>query len=346
MAKTGPKLLVGEALGLKHAERWSYKLLKVIADRTFKVSCIFCDEVRVLTFGKQVDSPKYRCQCQKKRLPYKVSRTPEIHTKEIQKEFEDYKCLKVGKQKGMKFESSATNLYKHSCGYKFSMTWACFRMCVIPCRECRRHLVSRPHRTTKMYRIELRLKSKNIEVLDKYLGTVKPIRHRYKRCGHVVEHRPETILGNKTCGKCPVCYPNRVWFRFKVKGRAFRTRSLIEKAFIKEVIRQGKASVDEIEYEPKLDCVQYKDPSAGTQRKYSPDFRIRDSCIEIKDLHSLGLKPYHWIDQEKALIENRAKHEAASAKLEDYRLYVYIKGKFYRTDKFWTKAEQKRLLSI
>jgi hypothetical protein len=69
--------------------------------------------------------------------------------------------------------------------------------------------------------------------------------------------------------------------------------------------------------------------------------------VEIKDLASLGLKPYHWVpDQEQVLIENRAKYEAAQREFDDYRLYVHINGKFVRTHNFWTPKEQKRLLEL
>jgi hypothetical protein len=121
---------------------------------------------------------------------------------------------------------------------------------------------------------------------------------------------------------------------------------LIEKEFIKQLLASGNFNVADIEYEPSGVRIQYVDPSSGLTRYYTPDFKVKDVYVEVKDLASLGLKPYHWMSQEEALIENRAKAQAASKMFNNYHVYVLIKGKFVRTEKFWTKKEQTRLLNI
>ena len=104
--------------------------------------------------------------------------------------------------------------------------------------------------------------------------------------------------------------------------------------------------MDSVEYEPKSGRVPYFNPVKNRRRIYVPDFKVNDTYIELKDLASLGLKHYNWMDAEEALIENRAKCEAARAALGDYRIYMYHKGEFHLVHKFWTAQEQKRLLSL
>lgn len=163
--------------------------------------------------------------------------------------------------------------------------------------------------------------------------------------GHKARLRPQRFTMNKPVVLCKVCHPNGMWFRFKLKGKHFQTRSRVEQAFTKFLISKG-IDVKRIEYEPKGSRVGYHNPVKKKDTWYTPDFKVGNVRFEVKDLASLGLQNYHWQTKEEALIENRAKYEAAVAEFDDYRVYVFIKGNFYRTREFWTAKEQKRLQHI
>jgi hypothetical protein len=273
MAKTGPKPKVGLELGLKHQDRLNYTILKVLDDKVFKVKCNSCSEVRVFDLQKRkgVENSYHRCQCTKTRNKYGTERTPKFHTTELK--HRGYECTKVGKQQGDKFESSAYNTYRHICGREFKMTWCCFRMCIEPCEVCRvQNGVVR--RVAQDYEDRVRKKGKGrVQVLDKYIDRFTELRFKYKSCGHVVKRTYEWVR-TRRFSMCPVCYPNQTHFRFKLRGKSFMTRSVIEKEFVKRLVAEGKADVDDIIYEPRSHKIEYFDPIQKRYRRYEPDFLV------------------------------------------------------------------------
>lgn len=87
-------------------------------------------------------------------------------------------------------------------------------------------------------------KSANIEVIGQYINFYTNIEHKYIKCGHVVEHKPDSMLNGKSCYRCPICYPPLSWHYFSVKGKKFRTRSLTEKNFVRWLVYQKKVPVE------------------------------------------------------------------------------------------------------
>jgi hypothetical protein len=343
MAKTGPKPLPPEEFAAKHSERLNYTLVEVLADREFKVRCNACNELRTVRGNKGGTGPK--CVCTRKRKFYMLKRTGRLHTEELhEKGYAEYECLKLGEQDG-KFESTSINTYEHECGHRFDMTFACFKMCIVPCEVCR-PIGPGMHNGHAKYVARVAGRTKKIEVVGEYLGLQMPIEHLYVKCGHVVEHSPESLFRNKELGRCPVCHPTHVWHWFKVKGKRFRTRSLVERDFVKWLVYEKDVPVEKIEYEPASCRIRYYNPVLEREADYIPDFKVGPTRVELKDLASLGLKDYHWQDKDEALIVNRAKHEAANSQFKDYRTYVYVKGEFHLTDRFWTRKEKQRLLGI
>jgi len=343
--KTGPKPKTGKELALKHEERLDYKLLRVLDDKKFKVRCRSCELIRIVDLtGAAIDTSKHQCFCKKKKLGNNATITPEIHTLQLRNRGHvEYECLKLGGNNHLK----TSNTYRHECGHQFKMTYLCFEMCKVPCYKCRQRLeLNGTTLSTKQYTDRVRKRTKYVKVLGEYQGVTTPIVHQNLKCGHKYLTTPDLFYRNQSPSKCPVCCPFRVWFRFKLQNCKFKTRSAVEKKFVKQLVQKGKAVASDIEYEPKEVKVKYWDPNRNEERTYSPDFKIKDVLVEVKDLASLGLKEYHWQDKDEALIENRAKYEAAVAKFDDYRLYVHIKGRFFRAYKFWTKKEQQRLLNI
>jgi len=338
MAKTGPKPLSPEDYAHKYSVTFNYKLLRVLGDRKFEVKCNACNELRIVECKHS--KMGHACRCTHKRQFYKVKRTPKTYTEHLKSAGKgDYKCIKITEGEGSK--DSTVFTYKHNCGFVFDMRLSCFNMCIDPCSKCR-PWVKKPN---DVYVAEVTERSNNIRVIEKYKGTKTPILHQYIKCGHKVSHQPETLFKLKTIGICPICHPNHIWFKFRINGKDFNTRSLIEKAFVEHLVKHRATPVDDIVYEPK-ESVDYFNPRLNRMAKYSPDFKVGDTYIEIKDLSSLGLRDYHWMPKEEALIENRAKAEAASLHFAEYKTYVHIDGMFYPTEKFWTKNEITRLLNL
>lgn len=335
MAKTGPKPLSAEAFATRLATRLNYKLVKVLAERRFKVECLACNVKRIVEHKDGNTGPK--CVCTHKRAFYRVKRTPETHTTEIKdRGYTNYTCVSVGAN------SKQKNVYLHLCGNEFEMTKDCFVGSGEPCALCRKPL----HLDPAEYERRLRILTKNMLAVGTYRLAQKPLLHEYVKCGHRLKLVPETVLRTLTIGKCPVCYPNRLWHRFNAGGRKFRTRSIVEKRFVELLVKNGKVNVDDIEYEPIDAKIKYFNPMENRVCSYAPDFRVGNIHVEVKDLASLGLKEYHWQSKEEALIVNRAKYEAATQQFEDYRIYVHVKGTFHRVREFWTPTERTRLLKL
>lgn len=335
MSKTGPKPLNAEAFASKHAAQLNYKLVRVLAERKFRVECLACGTERTVEHKNGNTGPK--CACTHKRIFYRVKRTPETHTVEINdKGCTAYVCLEVGEN------SKQKNVYRHSCGTEFEMTKDCFVGSGEPCAACRKPL----HLSHEEYEKRLRKLTARMRAVGKYVGNTVPLLHEFVRCGHRVKFTPDSVSKTLTIGKCPVCYPNRLWHRFNAGGRKFRTRSIVEKRFVELLVRNGKVNVDDIEYEPIDAKIKYFNPLENRVCSYAPDFRVGNIHVEVKDLASLGLKEYCWQSKEEALIVNRAKYEAATQQFEDYRVYVHVNGEFHRARKFWKPAERTRLLNL
>lgn len=337
---SGPKPLGGKEFALRHAtpERGNYKLLAVLSVRKFKVRCLDCRVVRVVEHKHGNLGPK--CQC---KLTYKfrrVRRTPETHTKEIKlRGYVGYTCLSVATKTNKRYR------YSHSCGTEFEMTKDCFFGCLAsPCPACR------PTNRTQHHDAVSHIKQQGftLKLLEEYVGCAGRILVQYP-CGCEVRIRKELLRRTRTSAeqvnRCPLCYPNRV--RFEVAGKEFITRSLVEKNFVQWLVDQRKVPINRIEYEPKKSAVSYFDPVQGKVRRYHPDFRVGNTVVEVKDLCSLGVTGgYKYAPQEEVLIENRAKVRAATQAFDDFRVYVKVGDNFIRTERFWRKFEQRRLLSL
>lgn len=333
---SGPKPLSARDFALRHAERLNYTLVKILAERSFVVRCNGCALKRTVEYKQGHLNPT--CPCTHKRKFFIVKRTPETHTQELHaRGYVEYTCLKTGKLAKDLFT------YRHACGYKFRMTKDCFVGCTEPCSRCRQFGY-----TNDDYLAIMQKYSNYVIPAEQYLQhrqRPKGMLHQFIGCGHRVRLNPERFTQSKDVPACRVCSPNRVWYRFKVGDVSFRTRSQIERSFVRFLVCQG-IDPKRIEYEPK-DCkVSYYNEAKAGESLYTPDFRVGNTHFEIKDLSSLGLRYYHWKDKDEALIENRAKYQAAVNQFDDYRVYVYIKGSFYRTHRFWTIKEKQRLLSL
>lgn len=341
MAKTGPKPLAGKAFAARHAVRLNYTLVNVLDERKFRVRCNACGLKRIVESKNNSTGP--RCPCTHKRQFYKVKRTTVTHTQELHdKGFTDYQCLMFGSDSKLT-DQRQRNLYRHECGHEFSMDIATFNMCRVPCSECRFGLARKGLKSQAYYEDELHKLTRNMRVLGKYTHTRNEILHEYIKCGHKVKHTPDTLLRIKTVGRCPICNPTRTWHLFRIKGKRFKTRSLVEKDFIKYLVFDKGIPVEAIEYEPRDHNVRYYNPVLKRYASYTPDFKVGNALVEVKDLASLGLKEYHWQDKEEVLIVNRAKCEASNEAFGDYRTYVRIAGNFVRTENFWKHKEQRRL---
>lgn len=333
-----------EAFAARHAERLNYTLVKVLAPRKFRVKCNACGELRDICRVPGIFG--HRCECSYKRKFWTKIRTAKTHTEELHElGYTEYECLKVEKVTGVQFQVSPSTYKHNTCGHVFTKSWNGFKNTRIPCPKCQKGGYVTHH---DKYVAKVGKKTKNIEVIGTYKDFYTRLEHRYVKCGHVVEHKPESILAGKSCFRCPICYPTLSWHSFRVKGKFFRTRSLTEKNFIKWLVREKKVPVDSIEYEPESCKIEYYDFFRNDDRIYTPDFKVGKTCIEIKDLGSLGIQPnYRWEkNQDKVLIENYSKFVRAVTQFDDYRIYVYVKGTFHRVYDFWNRKEQERLLAL
>lgn len=331
-----------EEFAARHADRLNYDLVKVLGRKQYVVKCRDCGKKRTI---ESTNSHLYgSCKtsgCKKVRKPV-VVRTPKLHTKEIHEIGRtDYISLKVQQNPFGEY------VYKHlKCGLVFKSTRQTFvSMKREPCPDCRDNACY----SNEDYLKVMKKFSKFIVPLEPYKPlSIAPegIRHQYVKCGHTTTMRPKCFTSyHAPIRRCKVCHKSSTWFKFKIRGKVFITRSLIEKEFIKFLLSKG-IHIDRIEYEPKDSRVSYFNPVRDKMSTYTPDFKVGDVRFEVKSLASLGLMGYKWQTQEEALIENRAKCLAASKEFDDYRIYVHIKGKFYRAKKFWNPSEQNRLLSL
>lgn len=325
---SGPKPLSGEAFAERHADKLNYDLVEVIEPRKFRVKCRSCKVIRVISsFRPQSAS----CVCTHKRKHYRVKLT--LAEYNVQLKSSGYECLRLGA------DSKTSSVYRHSCGYEFSMSRSCFKLSGTPCAKCR----PRNGYTHAQY---ARLsKARGLITLGQYTHVRTELKHRFEKCGHTQYVFPYRLTHKTELVRCDTCHPTGIWFRGKVQGKCFKVRSRVEIAFLKAMSQQGY-DMNDVEYEPKDGKVSYFNPVRGRRAVYVPDFKVNDTYIELKDLASLGLRNYNWISKEEALIENRAKCKAAKAALGDYRIYVYSKGKFYLVHEFWKSAEQRRLLKL
>lgn len=329
--KTGPKPLAPRAFAARHAERLNYKLVEVLADREFKVACLDCGVERILAFNASKASA---CVCTHKRKFYRTKRTPELHTEEIhEKGYAEYTCLKVGAL------SKDKNQYRHSCGYEFTMSKDCFVGSSEPCAECRKSPGLEPATYSR------RATALGIIPLEEYVHSKARLLHRFVKCGHKQRLIPDAVTRVNSVVRCRKCNPSSSWRSGKVQGKRFKVRSRVEIAFLRLLIDKGY-TVDQIEYEPPSGRIPYFNPVKKRTAFYTPDFKVNETYIEVKDMASLGLKAYNWMTAEQALIENRAKCEAARKELGAYRLFVYHKREFHEVHEFWNRSEQQRLTAL
>lgn len=329
--KTGPKPLSPKAFAARHADRLNYTLVKTIESRKFQVRCLSCELERTLSFIN--GSMGQKCSCTHKRKFYSIKRTAETHTAELHTLGQtEYTCLAVGKL------SKDKNVYLHNCGYKFEMTKDCFVGSGEPCSECR----ILGYSNEKYVSVA---KTRGLVPIEAYVTGRTRIKHRFLSCNHVGLVLPEFVTCRKEVVRCRKCHPSNVWFRGKVQGKRFKVRSRVEIAFLKLLTDKGY-DVSDIEYEPASGRIQYFNPVKKRDAWYTPDFKVNDTYIEVKDLSSLGLRHYNWIDKDEALLENRAKCKAARKALSSYRVFVYHKNKFHEVHDFWKHSEQKRITAV
>lgn len=254
-------------------------------------------------------------------------RTPKEHTTYIRTFHKGYVCLRY-------ISARDDNTYKHQeCGYVFQTTVDKLRVNVTPCPRCRSDSFAKYQR-----RID-HLKDVVIAVRK----TENGILHRFVECGHEEVFDRYRLLRSNLRHVCHTCNPAKnSWIKTTIKGKRFTFRSSVEADFVQHLLRKG-VRIHEIEHEPACK-IQYKHPD-GTIRSYLPDFRVQGVLVEVKDLSSLGLRFYHYMDQGTALLENRAKVLAAQ-KEHSFALFVRIRGEFIRAHRFWTQRERSRLLDF
>lgn len=321
--KTGPKPLPPKEFAARHAERLNYKLVEVLEARKFRVRCLACQQCRIISLKNGNVGPV--CACSHNRKFYRHKRTPETHTKELRDlGFKGYTCTKVLDSK--RFE------YQHQCGHRFVMSRDCFVQCKVPCAPCR------PSATASFADIQCIARSRGItfRFLERPVGLRGRTRIKFA-CGHTTLLRLErlTRASPDALNKCCTCYPNRAWFEFTVNGKEFKTRSLVEKAFVEWLAACRNAPLDKVEYEPRA-RVRYFNPVKEREAYYTPDFKVGKAMVEVKDESSLYGRNYRGLDQQEVLIENRAKMKAASTCFPDFRVYVKQGQGFVRVPaSFW-----------
>lgn len=172
-------------------------------------------------------------------------------------------------------------------------------------------------------------------------------RNRYRhKCGNEFEMSHACFRECITpCDKC-----RNLAMEFEIGGRRFTVRSNPEKQFIEKCFKEDPSVIDEIVYEPKSEVIQYFNPVKNRISSYYPDFKVRNTVFEIKDLGTLGLlnrkKHLYGKSMDQIVIENRAKFEAANKEFADYKMLVFIKGEFHLVGKFWEAAEKDRLRKL
>ncbi len=175
------------------------------------------------------------------------------------------------------------------------------------------------------------------------------VRYKNPKCGHISECRIGNLPKKKEyVPTCRTCCPKAHGLREVVKdGKYFRLRSRAELRFLEELLERGY-SVDEITYEPQDGKVQYKCPISGKIKTYTPDFKVRNTFVEVKDVNSLGVGGYYpWQDAEQALLVNRAKSIAARRALGKFKTFCLVRiGDFHLTERYWMKQERNRLRQL
>jgi len=329
--KTGPKPKSSRELIVRYAERQSFTMVRMLNELEGQVKCTLCGTKRVVNRGS---ARVQRCRCQMVRKFQAYERTV-TNTNEQLAELgwkDKYRCLKVGGH-----YATDKHLFKClTCDHKFHAVASVFFTPTIqyPCVKCRQDAYDRFRYVTHEEFVK-KLRSRNSNL----------------RCSKVSQYVPSTVLVTDTeCGhefklltykvtapsksrynvRCTVCQPSACWHEFTVGGVAFKTRSLVERQFVELLVNEKGVDPSQIEYEPSNCEVKYRHPIYGDIRGYRPDFKIGSTLIEVKDRSSLGLQHYHWMPQEHALKENRAKFKAALAEFDDFRVFCFARGRFTR----------------
>src|SRR5471030_101459 len=331
---SGPKPMSAKAFADKHSTRLNYKLIKILGERELIVACNDCGLYRTVRYSQGRAGPV--CSCTHKRKFYRIKRTAETHTEELHElGYTDYTCVTfVGAKR--------KNVYQHKCGNKFRVSPDCLKGSKVPCGECRELGYSHE----EACKIAL---SRGMQLLDEYKSGRRADGHlkvKHIKCGHINRVPRECVTTPYgVIRSCQTCRPTGIWYRGKFNGKPIIVRSKTEVRFM-QYLKDSGVPLDKVRYEPNEYKVLYYNPIKKCMAKYTPDFAVGRTMVEVKDLASLGLANYNWMTKEEALIENRAKYEAAMRYFDDYRIYVLIKCKFHRVFKFWTKTEQVRIQNI
>lgn len=187
--------------------------------------------------------------------------------------------------------SSTTVKLTCDCGHQFE-TWLSSFLTLdnYDCQPCRK--INRLQSTEKTFlaKVAKNPSAKNIRILAEYEGCDARIPVACNDCGHEWSPRahwlyrhgcPECMIVEGARKALKASYMKRVCV---IQGRRFVYMGY-EKHAIKYMLRTGKATVDEIDFD---DLPTFSYNYKGKNRTYFPDFKVRDNIVEVKSTYTFA----------------------------------------------------------
>ncbi len=334
-----------EARALKFGRMYDYEFIRKDG-KYFLVSCVKCGNHRTI---KRLNTPT-KCACSVKKVNPTFLSTCESITDYVRSiGHVAVECTQVETIKTGKSGADKKVLYwKCANGHLFTANIGKFRTWVYSCPECRDLENLSNRRAYSSDTLKERCAELGIRPINKVVALRDILEFEYISCGH----RSRLQLGglpkkSSRMRPCRTCYPRRGQCELTVCNKHFRLRSKTELMFLEKLLELGY-SPDEIAYEPADGRVEYAHPVSGSLRTYQPDFKVRNTYIEVKDLNSLGIgHGYLYGSNHQVLLENRTKNLAAKKALGKFKTFCMTRrGEFYLTDMYWTDLERQRLRDL